>query len=134
MFVTPEIFDNFPADIPDNRERFGRLRADFDTFITGGLITVSEDPLQAGSAFLARLDPIEDEIWDLRSRSRPGIRVFGCFSETDTFIALHLDFRKNLGNRTSKNGATQLEELRPSEKKNADLQAAIQTNIQRVYI
>ncbi len=59
-------------------------------FIAGKVISVGWDPMKKGvSAFMARLAPVEDEVWDIRSRDpSPGIRVLGSFSERDVFVAL----------------------------------------------
>lgn len=64
-----------------------------DEFTDGGFITVGEDPRQKdATAILARVDPIEEEIFSFRCLDpKPGIRALGCFAETDTFIALTWD-------------------------------------------
>ena len=79
--------------------RMGRLRADLDTFTEGKMISIANDPLEKPkSAYMARTDPARDEVWDIRSRDpRPGLRVLGCFGETDTFIALAWSDRESLG-------------------------------------
>jgi len=46
---------------------------------------------------LARVDPVDSEIWDIRSIvPRPGIRALGGFIRKDTFVALTWQFRENL--------------------------------------
>ncbi len=84
--------------------RAGRLRADLEMFVEGRLISVAEDPYKKPkSAYMARIDPPEDEVWDIRSRDpRPGIRVLGLFSEKDTFVALTYELREALGGPGSK--------------------------------
>ncbi len=90
--------------------RFGRLRGDLDHFIMGGLITVAEDPFKKPrSTYMARLAPVRDELWDIRSRDpRPSIRVFGAFASTDTFIALTWQFRENLEGRDSRDWSVEI--------------------------
>jgi hypothetical protein len=78
--------------------RHSSLRALFDAFTDGSYVTIAEDPYDKHArAILARVDPIAEEIWDFRCLDpNPGIRAFGCFSETDTFIALTWDYRENI--------------------------------------
>lgn len=105
LLVTEEIFKlvDSPSGSTDERMRFARLRADLDYFTAGGVITVCEEPYQAKSAYMARIDPVADEVWDIRSRDpKPGLRVFGSFSEQDTFVCLYWKWRKDLGGPRSK--------------------------------
>ena len=84
--------------------RFGMLRGQLDTLIGGGLISVAEDPYDKDkTAYIARLDPISDEAWQIRSIDpKPAIRVFGHFAETNVFVALTWRYRKELGGFGSK--------------------------------
>lgn len=80
--------------------RSGRLRQDFDRFVEGGLISIAlHNPYRKSkTAFLARLDPGHDEVWEIRSRDpRPGIRVFGRFAGLDVFVVFNWEFRERLG-------------------------------------
>jgi hypothetical protein len=83
--VTVPPWDNTAAG-----QRFARLRGDLDAFTEGRLISIAEDPYtKPKSAYMARIDPISDEVWDIRSRDpSPAIRVMGAFAETDVFVAL----------------------------------------------
>ncbi len=70
-------------------KRCGQLRANMEVFMGGELIPVCLNPFQAKAAYMGLLDPVGDGIFDIRSRDpKPGLRVFGAFAETDTFIAL----------------------------------------------
>lgn len=84
--------------------RAGRLRANFDMFISGLVISVGQHPYRKKkSAFMSPLDPPSDEVWEIRSRDpKPGIRVFGRFSEKDVFVALTWGYREDLGGPKSK--------------------------------
>ena len=83
--------------------RAGRLRADLEAFVKGEQIGICLTPYKARTAYMGLLDPATDGHFDIRSRDpRPGIRVFGGFSETDTFVALTWSFRKPLGPRGSR--------------------------------
>jgi hypothetical protein len=69
-----------------------------DAFTCGEYITVGTDPHDKDpDAMMARVDPTAEEVFDFRSFDcRNGIRIFGCFTGTDEFIALTWDFRENL--------------------------------------
>jgi hypothetical protein len=78
--------------------RHSRLRALLDGFTDGSFVTIAENPHnKQARAILARVDPISEEVWDFRCLDpNPGIRAFGCFGETDTFVALTWDYRENI--------------------------------------
>jgi len=78
--------------------RFGRLRGDLDAFVEGRRISVANHPYEKNrTAYIARVDPVEAEVWDIRSIDpSPSIRVLGCFIETDLFVALAWAYRKDL--------------------------------------
>jgi hypothetical protein len=78
-------------------ERMGRLRARLEVFIKGEVVTVSIDPYRSRSAYMSRLDPHRREVWEVRDRSRPSLRVFRSFAEKDTFVALTWQWRSILG-------------------------------------
>jgi hypothetical protein len=80
------------------RYRLGQLRADLDRFIGGERIAVMLFPRTRGATtYLKRLDPVRDEVWEIRSCDpKPGVRVLGRFSEPDFFIGLAWDFHENL--------------------------------------
>ncbi len=106
MFVGAEVYEIVTPPFPENTDgyRFGRLRADLDAFTEGRVISIAEDPYKKpNSTYLARTDPIEHEIWDIRSRDpKPAIRVLGAFSEPDMFVALVWAFRESLGGPRSR--------------------------------
>jgi hypothetical protein len=89
-----------PWETQREEVRAGRLWADFDRFIEGRLISVSlNGPYsKPRTTFMARLDPPEDDVIEIRSRDpKPGIRVFGRFADKDTYVALNWEYRENLG-------------------------------------
>jgi hypothetical protein len=107
MFVSHDIYEKLQPEIDGESKfdpRFAHLRADLEKFILGGEITVAHDPFKKPKrTFLARVKPVEDEIWDIRSIDpNPAIRVLGSFSEQDVFIALDLEFRSELGGPNDK--------------------------------
>ena len=102
MFVSSALYERLQPEIDIGNEfdpRFAHLRADLEKFILGGEINVAHDPFKKPTkTFLARTKPVEDEIWDIRSIDpNPAIRVLGCFSEQDVFVALEWEFRSELG-------------------------------------
>lgn len=101
LYVCPEINRLLvvgPWADPKQEVRWGRLRADLDFFIEGGLVQVPTDPRRAGNAYMAQLQPASDEVWEIRSRDpKPSLRIFGRFAERDLFIALGWNERPMLG-------------------------------------
>ncbi len=99
VFVTEDVRQELcgPWDTPEHTIRYTRARAVVDAF-TGGLrIAARYPPSRSAKAQLALLDPAHEEVWEFRSREpKPGVRVFGCFSELDTFIALWTELRENI--------------------------------------
>lgn len=86
-----------PWDSACEEERFGRARAAVDTFISGTLISARMPPSRNVSAQIALLDEAREEVWEMRVRApRPGVRVFGRFSERDCFIALTVANKEEL--------------------------------------
>lgn len=100
MYVSTEVLGAVTPPFAEDRDgqRLSELRQTLDSFLEGGEFSVAKDPYSKPSdAMLARVDPPELEIWDIRSVAPiPGIRVFGSFLELDTFVALTWDYRENL--------------------------------------
>ena len=99
VFVSQEVKDAVVPPWPKNWEglRCSEFRGTLDAFTRGDTISVAERPYDKPSdAFLARVDPVGDEIWDIRSISpNPGIRCLGGFGGKDLFIALTWDYRES---------------------------------------
>ena len=97
MLVSREIYEAV-TDLGEGiDDRMGRLREHLEVFVRGDIITIAVNPYQAWNAYMGRLEPHGDEIWEIRDRSSPSIRVFGSFAEADTFIALTWQWRSILG-------------------------------------
>jgi hypothetical protein len=101
IFVGEEIYPMLdPASLPRNTEgnRQARVRAQLDIFSTGGKLNVGWDPYNKdSSAHIARTDPVTDCIWDIRCTDpNARIRVFGRFTEFNTFVALTWNYREHL--------------------------------------
>lgn len=91
MLLSAEIFDLVTTHTQnkDRARRCGQLRADFEAFALGNVINVCLTPFRAGTAYMGRLDPPADGIFDIRSVDpSPALRVLGGFILRDTFVAL----------------------------------------------
>lgn len=101
MYASPEIkvLLDGPWDALESEVRCSQLRADLEVFVTGGIIPVAKNPFKEGrTAYLKRLDPQREEVWEIRSRDpAPQIRVFGRFAKRDMFLALGWALRSDLG-------------------------------------
>lgn len=99
MVVSDEVREIVTPPWPENYEglRWSGFRGELDAFTRGEEFSVAEDPFnKPGYAMLARVHPVSDEIWDIRSTDRnPGIRGLGAFGGKDFFIALLWDYREN---------------------------------------
>jgi hypothetical protein len=92
--------------------RIGWLIADIESFVRGHEVVISLVPYQADAALFGRLSRATERIWDFRSRHpSPGIRIFGCWAEVDTFVglgwyprSLPWNGREPLGGRDSHSG------------------------------
>lgn len=81
--------------------------ADFRSFLDGFSelcrLSVAEDPfVKPGFALMARVAPVEYELFDLRvttpAEDEPEfIRAFGGFADKNAFVALTWDYRENIG-------------------------------------
>lgn len=99
VFASNEVMEVVTPPWPENYvgQRQQSFRASLDAFTRGEELSVSEDPFRkSGTTFLARVHPVEREVWDIRSfEPKPGIRCFGRFGGYNRFIALTWDYREN---------------------------------------
>lgn len=107
LYASPTVHRLTTGPWADEAEQYrsGQLRADFDRFVEGRLVPVALDSphKKPKDTYLSRMDPAEDEVWQIRSRApRPAIRVFGRFAYRDCFVALTWRFRKELEGRESR--------------------------------
>jgi hypothetical protein len=79
-----------------------KMRATLDRFASNGRVSIVLFPKgKASSTFMARIQPVGNEVWDIRCTDlSPGIRVLGRFSRKDAFVALVWDFHENLRGKT----------------------------------
>jgi hypothetical protein len=97
IFATKEVSDAVfgPWANATIEARFGRARAYLDTFISGDLMSVRMPPSKSVSAQIALLEDDKDQVWEIRVRDpKPGVRIFGSFTEKDVFLALTIGFRE----------------------------------------
>ena len=95
LLITEMLRDTLdgPWSSTDDEDRFNRLRADLEHFVTGGFI----DP-----NYIKKMKKTE-EVWTIRSvRPRPSLRVFGRFAIPDVLVATHYHDRQFLGEFNSR--------------------------------
>jgi hypothetical protein len=69
--------------------RWGYVLSDLCVFVRDPWISIADDSRRAENAYMARLQPDQDEVWDIRCRDpNPGIRLLGRFAGKNVFIAL----------------------------------------------
>jgi hypothetical protein len=98
IYLVKDVFDQIMGPWPDPSIAtcMGILRADLDRFLENGRIIVGHR--RSRHAYMKRLDPGRDEVWEIRSRDpEPELRVFGRFAETDVFIGTACLSRDYLG-------------------------------------
>jgi len=79
------------------RVRWLYARQYLDAFVEEPRITIPPDSMKAKLAFMSRLQPGEQEVWDIRCFDpAPGLRMLGRFAEKDVFIALNWGFREEI--------------------------------------
>lgn len=82
--------------------RAHELRAEIDWFIDGRTFILRPDGERGTKAWMARLYPPGDEIWEIRSmKPRPSLRIFGSIVALDVFVALTWAKRSGLRGRES---------------------------------
>ena len=104
VYVTEEVWAVIKEPFSDDAEgqSHARFRQNIDSFLEGFEFTVAQDPFcKPWDADIARVDPIENELWDFRvlwdpdGDPHPGIRCLGGFWSQDTFVAITWDYRDN---------------------------------------
>ncbi|MEO8144956.1 MAG: hypothetical protein ABI654_12165 [Betaproteobacteria bacterium] len=86
----------------DWRTRRAQLQVEVEHFVSGGKLRIAlpnaDDPSEdKEDANLRLLHKWSDEVWEIRSKMDPQIRIFGSFAGPDYFVALCWEFRCKLG-------------------------------------
>jgi len=77
--------------------RSSRLLSELEAFVMGDIVSISMIPRNARSEMMGMLEPIENGLFDYRSRApRPGLRLIGGFARKDCFIALGMYLRRTM--------------------------------------
>jgi hypothetical protein len=77
--------------------RWGSVLSDLIVFVRDPWITIAADARRAKAAYMSRLHPDSDEVWDIRCRDpKPGIRLLGRFAAKNIFVALTWEERLRL--------------------------------------
>jgi hypothetical protein len=91
--------------------RWYRARQQLEDFIDGlprDRIFVRSAPRKKSSAFMSPLDPVSDEIWEIRVRDpKPGLRIFGSFVCQNVSVALTAASHECLSTKEDWNRAIQ---------------------------
>jgi hypothetical protein len=90
MFVSADIWGLLEGRTDDeiSEERYGRLRADLEAFVTAADLYPN---------YLFWLTPRRDVVWEIRSvEDIPSLRVLGRFAAPDVFVALSIEERAEL--------------------------------------
>jgi len=104
IFLGPDVFAGVVGPWPNEQAaiRGKALRAYLDRFTVGDTIPICLEPYIARTAYLGRLHPERNEVWDIRSTyPSPGLRIFGRFADVDVFVGLICRERLPLGDRNS---------------------------------
>lgn len=89
VLLHPQLAEDISGRVEAWGRRVGRLQGDLESFVKGEHVALSMTPFDHKNAFLGLMDPATDGTWEIRSRDpNPGLRVFGKFPCTDTFVAL----------------------------------------------
>jgi hypothetical protein len=100
LLVSREVLDDVQPPFPDHwyGYRLGQFRGTLDAFTEGQWLSVACDPYaKAPWADMAPIDPVDLDIWDIRSMSPyPQIRCFGGWAEKGTFVALNWQWRDDI--------------------------------------
>lgn len=104
IYLARDLFDELMgpwSGDPLKSTQMGILRADLDRFLEEARIIVGHR--RSRHAYMKRLDPGRDEVWEIRSRDPdPEIRLLGRFAETDVFIGTRCLDREYLGKEHSR--------------------------------
>ncbi|WP_426031957.1 hypothetical protein [Cypionkella sp. TWP1-2-1b2] len=104
MFLEAKLADRLYAAMSgrsSHDKRLAGLLQDVDNFVSGQFISFGDHPFEKKKiAFMARTDPVEMGIFDVRSLApSPAMRLFGAFTEADTFVGLTIRTRAELGSK-----------------------------------
>lgn len=100
MYASKPVGDLITGPWSDQQEekRAFELRAEIDWFIDGKRLFLRPDYDIGTSAWLARLNPPGEEVWEIRSlKPKPSLRILGTFAQPDVFVALIWAKRTSLG-------------------------------------
>lgn len=103
LIVSEEVRDCVAPPWAENwmGQRHSEFRGVLDSFTRGDWMAVCEKPfMKPDDTDVARVDPVTDEIWDIRCiNPNARIRCFGAFGGKDFFIALTWQYREDLSCR-----------------------------------
>ena len=91
VFAAPDVFAQLEPGSAKNefRSSTGHLRKWLDSFSNGRRLVVG--PRRSRTCDMKRLDPAEDEVWEIRKQDRPSVRLFGCFVAKDELVLTNME-------------------------------------------
>lgn len=69
LFVSRDLYETIGGFGHQIDERMGRLRAHLEVFMGDNVVTVAMEPFRARDAYMTRLSPAHDEVWEIRDRT-----------------------------------------------------------------
>jgi hypothetical protein len=99
IFVSEEVLETVTPPFRGLQyRRHAEFRESLDAFTEGAELSVAEDPEDKdATASLARVHPVEDDLWDIRCIDpKPGIRAFGGFAKQNVLVVLTWEYREHI--------------------------------------
>lgn len=96
FYAVPDVFAELdPGTASQNyASSAGQMRALIDNFTSGKQIVVGDR--RSKLCNMKRLEPEADEVWEIRKREDPSVRLFGRFVEKDAFVITNMETVANL--------------------------------------
>ncbi|WP_139139174.1 hypothetical protein [Sphingobium phenoxybenzoativorans] len=90
LWTTKHVFDQLDPQTAEDElsVHAGRIRRKLDRIVAGKRLVVGER--RDKDCDIKRLDPAKDEVWEIRERDHPGIRIFFRFVEKDCIAAMNI--------------------------------------------
>jgi hypothetical protein len=90
VLLTVEMRELLEREMEEGEEadRRSRLLATLQNIVAGRRLVVCLEPYSAQKANIGRIGPIEASVFDVRCQTKPAVRVFCRFLETDVLFAV----------------------------------------------
>ncbi len=88
VLACAKAYEQLDPETAEDSLEAGRLRRKIDNLIRGDRIVVGQR--RNRDCDVKRLDPISQEVWEVRERNSPSIRMFFRFAEKDCFVITNI--------------------------------------------